>query len=280
LSSSGSHPMRVIVTRVQPQAARWVRSLTPRFEAVAWPLIEVRGLVDQYALQAAGQHWADYVAVMFVSSHAVSFFFESNRAIGLTQAASAALKTRVWATGPGTRAALLAQGFLEQQVDSPPAEGGQFDSEALWPQVGNQITPGACVLIVRGDSRSDDDMQVDAPRAADSQGVGRDWLAQRLAQAGAKVDFAVAYQRSAPVWDAAQCAQATLAATDGSVWLLTSAQALTHLQALMPGQNWHLARVVATHERIAQVARGLGFGTVMVSRPTLFDVSASIESLA
>jgi uroporphyrinogen-III synthase len=273
--SVGGKPINVIVTRVQPQAARWVQSLCPRFAAVAWPLIEVRGLADQSALLAAGQRWTDYVAVMFVSSHAVSFFFESNSVVALTGPASEALKTRAWATGPGTRDALLAQGFSAKSVDSPPADGGQFDSEALWQLVGKQITVGARVLIVRGDSRSDDDTQ-----SADSQGVGRDWLARRLTQAGAQVDFVVAYQRSAPVWDAAQCLLARRAAVDGSVWLLTSAQAVTHLQTLLPGQSWHLARAVATHERIARAARSLGFGMVTVSRPALADVMASLESLA
>jgi len=37
---------------------------------------------------------------------------------------------------------------------------------------------------------------------------------------------------------------------------------------------------VATHTRIVQAARVLGFGTVALARPALPDVSASIESLA
>jgi len=269
--------MRVIVTRVQPQAARWVKLITPGFDAVAWPLIEVTALADTAAVVAAGQRWADYAAVMFVSSHAVSFFFASNTALAQVKQASLAITTRAWATGPGTRAALLSQGLPAHLVDSPPADAGQFDSEALWQQVQRQISPGARVLIVRGDSSNADE---DAPDRIEGQGVGRDWLAQQLHQAGAQVDFVVAYQRSAPVWDAAQRAQAVRAATDGSVWLFSSAESVQHLHALLPGQAWFQARAVATHARIAQAARGLGFSVVKESRPALPDVLASIESLA
>jgi hypothetical protein len=52
-------------------------------------------------------------------------------------------------------------------------------------------------LIVRGDTPGSDES---AP-----QGVGRDWLTQRLAAAGAQsLIYVVAYQRGAPHWDAQQ----------------------------------------------------------------------------
>jgi len=276
--------MRVIVTRVQPQAARWVKLLSPSCDALALPLLETSALADTSALQAVGQHWRDYTAVMFVSSHAVDFFYASNRALALMYKGDNATETRVWCTGPGTRAALLAQGLPAHQVDAPPADGGQFDSEALWQQVQAQITPGARVLIVRGDTR-DDSSDSDKPDGAAEQpqatpGAGRDWLAQTLRQAGAEVDFVVAYQRGAPVWGPAERALATQAASDGSVWLFSSAEAVTHLPSLLPAQSWAQARAVATHARIAQAARDLGFVAVRESRPTLADILASIESLA
>jgi len=94
------------------------------------------------------------------------------------------------------------------------------------------------------------------------------------------VDFVVAYQRAAPVWGPAERALATQAASDGSLWLFSSAEAVGHLSSLLPGQSWAQARALATHARIAQAARDLGFATVRESRPTLVDVLASIESLA
>lgn len=276
--------MRVIVTRVQPQATHWVKLLSPRCDAVALPLLETCALVDTSVLRVVGQHWADYAAVMFVSSHAVDYFFTSNQAVALMYKGQVASKTRAWCTGPATRAALLAQGLPAHQVDAPPAEDGQFDSEALWQQVQGQITPGARVLVVRGDLR-DDGPETDKPESGTDQpaatpGVGRDWLAQTLRQVGAEVDFVVAYQRSAPVWGLAEQALARQAASDGSVWLFSSAEAVAHLPHLLPQQSWAQARAVATHARIAQAARDLGFATVRESRPTLADIFASIESLA
>lgn len=276
--------MRVIVTRVQPQAACWVKLLSPRVEALALPLLEISALADTSVLQVVGQHWTDYTAVMFVSSHAVNYFFASNQAVALMHKGRAASETRAWCTGPGTHAALLAQGVPAHLVDAPPAEEGQFDSEALWQRVSGQITPGARVLIVRGDVRAeglDSDKvndAIDQPPA--TPGVGRDWLAQTLHQAGASVDFVVAYQRGAPVWGLAERALATQAVNDGSVWLFSSAEAVGHLPRLLPQQSWAQARAVATHPRIAQAARDLGFGVVLESRPTLVDIFASIESLS
>jgi len=97
--------MRVIVTRVQPQAARWVQQLAPRFGAVALPLIETSALADNSGVLAAWQRWPDYAAVMFVSAHAVNFFFNEKPASAQRSQAFSAMDTRAWATGPGTLAA-------------------------------------------------------------------------------------------------------------------------------------------------------------------------------
>jgi len=269
--------MRVIVTRVQPQADSWVKQLSERFDAVALPLLVVTAAQDAQPVLDAGSHWFGYTAVMFVSSHAVHFFFEQNKALALDLKAQVASLTRAWATGPGTRAALLRQGVAPALVDTPALDAGQFDSEALWHTVQHQIKPGARVLIVRGDAPAAHGVADDTDGNA---GVGRDWLAQQLRQAGATVDFVVAYQRGAPQWSATERALAQAAACDGSVWLFSSAEALQHLHGLLPGQDWTHARAVTTHERIAHAACTLGFGVVRQTRPTLADVVASLESFA
>ena len=271
--------MRVIVTRVQPQAARWVKSLSDKFDAVALPLIVVGPSSDPAPVRAAGQSWTEYGAAMFVSSHAVNYFFEQNPHLALIYQGRAATQTRAWATGPGTRLALLAQGVPEAFVDSPPPDAGQFDSEALWQVVRGQMHPRVRVLIVRGDSAGGDEKEA-GEGAVHSAGVGRDWLAQRLQHAGAEVDFVVAYQRGAPVWTPQEQALASVAAVDGSVWLFSSSEALTHLHTLLPAQDWSAARALATHARIAQAATEMGFGKIALARPALPDVIASIESLA
>ena len=266
--------MPVIVTRVQPQALRWVQCFQDRgHQAHALALIEIRALADNAPLTAAWHNLADYAAVMFVSSHAVTHFYASKPPLTLMRYAQAAIKKRNWATGPGTRAALLAQGVPTDLVDAPALDAGQYDSETLWPLVQHQIQPGAKVLIVRGDTRRLGAATPGAP------GVGRDWLAQRLQAAGAQVDFLVAYQRAAPIWTAAEQALAQASAADGTVWLFCSTEALANLQALLPDQVWASARAVVTHARIAGAAQRLGFGVVSESRPDLASVLASIESM-
>jgi uroporphyrinogen-III synthase len=268
--------VRIIVTRVQPQAQQWVEQLQKLgFDPCALPLIEVRAVADVAPLQAAWRALPNYAAVMFVSRAAVDFFFKENDALALTDKAPDAIKTRYWATGPGTARALLAQGVAAAQLDSPSEQAGQFDSEALWARVQSQINPGERVLIVRGDSEGDEPHP-----ATPHPGVGRDWLAQQLTQAGAQVTFVVAYRRGSPVWTAAELAFAKSSALDGSLWLLSSSEAVAHLQDLLPGQSWSSARALATHPRIAEAARQQGFGQVTVTRPTLVDVVASIKSFA
>ena len=67
---------------------------------------------------------------------------------------------------------------------------------------------------------------------------------------------------------------------DGSVWLLSSSEAVAHLAEALPDQHWGAAHALATHPRIAEAARAAGFGTVRECRPALEDVVASIESAA
>ena len=269
--------VRLIVTRVQPQAQQWAESFQANgHDALVLPLIEVRGLVNATAVQAAWLILTRYKAVMFVSRHAVDFFFQARPASGPAPGLPGTTATRWWSTGPGTAHALLDHGVASALLDTPPKQTGQFDSEALWQQVHTQVRSGDKVLIVRGDS-----VAPDGTLAQDNdQGVGREWLAERLRKSGAHVDFVVAYQRGAPVWTAAQRSLAQSAAADGAIWLFSSAEALGHLHALLPGQDWSAARAVATHPRIAAAARGLGFGVVAQTRPTLEDVLVSIESLA
>lgn len=269
--------MRVIVTRLLPQAVRWVQMLEQHGHAgLALPLIEVAALVDRSALLAARQQLARYAAVMFVSSPAVEGFFAAESEPSPHPTETPVLPARAWCTGPGTRAALLRHGIAADAVDAPDQSAGQLDSEALWQRVSSQVRPGVRVLIVRGDTLG---ASASVQPAAAGVGVGRDWLAQRLEQAGAQVDFVVAYRRSLPTWSGTQRAQALAAAGDGSVWLFSSTEAVRNLQLLLPVQDWSHARAIATHERIATAVQGLGFAAVLTSHPSLPAVLASLESI-
>ena len=150
----------VLVTRPAREAPPWIDALRDAgFDARALPLIEIAPVADAAPLRAA---WNDaHAARMFVSAAAVDRFFEANAGAALPAGC------RFWATGPGTARALQRNGVPPEAIDTPAADEGRFDSEALWAIVGPRLVPGMRVLIVRG---------------GDAQGrpAGRDWLAQAL----------------------------------------------------------------------------------------------------
>jgi len=282
--------MRVIVTRARPEAERWSLELSARgLEAVALPLIQLDPVDDPAELMQAWQHLRDYAGVMFVSAKAVEAFFLAQPTQSDEFKPQAGIKTRAWATGPGTAKALLRAGVAAELIDAPSAAAGQFDSEALWQVVAGQVRPGTRVLIVRGSDapvevRTDVAAVAAAQRVRGSsqakvkaQGNGRDWFANQVRQHGAQVDFVVAYQRGAPTWSPAQFEVARQAASDGSIWLFSSTQALANLDAVLPGQDWAGAFALATHPRIALAAKTAGFGVVWESRPILDDVVAILK---
>jgi uroporphyrinogen-III synthase len=267
--------VRVVVTRPERDARRWVRDLQQHgLQAEALPLIDIAALPDSQCLQQAWGEIDAYAALMFVSGNAVNCFFalkptpaHADRAqeaadIVANDALAAATAPRFMAPGPGTVAALRHAGVPDALIDAPAADASQFDSEALWALVGRQDWQSRRVLIVRGQS-------------ARSGAPGRDWLARQLLAAGAQVDFVAVYQRRAPVFTAAQLQRMETAAHDGSVWLFSSSEAVANL----PARDWSQARAVATHPRIAEAARAAGWAVVAESRPALADIVASIESM-
>lgn len=265
----------IIVTRPAPDAQRWVAQLQQRgISAEALPLIEIASVPDLTAARAAWAQLDHYAAVMFVSGNAVTHFFSARGsgaqapATDLTSLSS----VRFMAPGPGTAQVLAAQGVPAAQIDTPPADALQFDSEALWHVVGQRDWAGLRVLIVRGQSGHNGTLDA----AADVVAPGREWLARQLENAGAAVDFVVVYERRAPHFTTAQLQRIAASQSDGSVWLFSSSEALSHLP--QPA-DWSQARAIATHSRIASAAQSAGWGVVIESRPALDDIVASIELL-
>ena len=290
--------MRVIVTRPETDAQAWMDAIQKAgHEAVYLPLIEIGPAPDTQAVDLAWQQWLRWQAVMFVSAQAVRMFFAQrphqfpidtkHSSQDSTEVLGESAGPRYWATGPGTRQALLDAGVAINRIDAPHADAAQFDSEALWQVVLPLLKKQQPVLIVRGNEDTSESNAPTTTHASPSnnqplypQGVGRDWLAQQIVEAGASVEFVVAYSRRPPLWSAQQLGIAKQAASDGSVWCFSSSQAVLHLQAQLPLLKWDQARCVATHARIAQTARDLGFLKVAQTRPVLSDVLASLESLA
>ena len=265
---------RLIVTRPAPEAQAWADALrTEGWPAQALPLIEIAPPADEAdraTLRHWRAHWTQADAILFVSGAAVTHFFE-----GGVAPASAPLRTRFWAPGPGT-ARLLAQaieplGLGVAQIDAPPADAAQFDSEHLWPVVSSQIGPGRQVLIVRGTSAQ-------GTAEAGVAGTGRDWLIRQCTAAGAQVQGCVAYARRAPALSTADRDLIDSAATAHSVWLFSSSEALLPLQNLQPAPVWAPASALVTHPRIATAAGQAGFGQIYQTRPALADVVRALES--
>lgn len=260
--------MQVLVTRPLREAQKLVESLSALgFKALAMPLIAVAGPPEPQFLTQVWDRLGAFDAVMFVSGNAVEHFFAARPSANHFFTSQSPKALRAFVTGPGSQSALRRAGVAADCVDAPPAHEDQFDSEALWNIVQTQAKPGFRLLIVRG-AESDDP----------TQGAGRDWLATRVVESGGEVEFVVAYQRQLPVWTAEQCRTAAQAASDGSIWLFSSSQAIRNLSALCPGQNWSQARAIVTHSRIAQTAVSVGFGDVLESRPSVAALVASIES--
>ena len=238
--------MRLIVTRPAAQAAGWVRALQALGQdAAALPLIESAPPDDPAPVRAA---WLRVLKqpglalVMFVSANAAQHFFALAPAGARWPAG-----VRAACTGPGTAAALVAAGLPHGQVLQPPAAAANFDSEALWALLSGEHWAGRQVLVVRGEE-------------------GRDWLAETLREQGARVDFVAAYRRLAPQPDAEDVALLTRAQTEpaGHLWVFSSSEAVGHLRVLAPAADWREARALASHPRIAQAARELGFAQVLL----------------
>lgn len=262
---------RIIVTRPEREALPWAQALEAQgVQAEIFPLIDIVPLPDPSVAQDAWAKVPTCLAVMFVSANAVRFFMAAR------PLAPAAALCRAWSTGPGTQAALVAAGWPAAQIDSPDAQADQFDSEALWAVVADQVQravsaagPQAApkVLIVRG---------------ADAQGqmAGRDWLAQQLSNAGVEVLQTVAYVRQAPVRTPAMQHRARQSMSDGSWWLFSSSEAAQHLLEACPGLDLRQGRALATHPRIAQRLRQAGWGRVDLVPAGLGAQAMSIKSLA
>ena len=285
--------LRVLVTRPEPDAGHWAGQLRQGgFDAGTLPLIEIApaSSAAQEALLQAWQRLHSYAGCMFVSGHAVAHFFGQKEAVARMIRAQAAINTvatgaplllpqslRFMAPGPGTTAALIAAGVAAGQIDAPPPDALQFDSEALWQVIGKRDWQGSRVLVVRGGSGG----QGNVAQSAATASSGRDWLAHQWQAAGAEVEFLGVYERRLPTWTGAQLACARAASADGSVWLFSSSEAVANLAALcgLPALDWRSAQAVATHPRIAARLRTAGWGVVVESRPAVLDILRSLRSI-
>lgn len=274
--------MRLLITRPLAQAIGAVRELRALgVEAHALPLLGIEALpgddrpggeagppdasgaradpapaASVADLRRCRETLAQRRLVMFVSANAVEHFFAAPGGLAWPPG------TLAGSTGPGTTAALRAAGVPPGCVREPGADAERLDSEALWQQLRDLDWRGASVLIVRGEG-------------------GRDWLADTLRAAGASVDFVAAYRRAMPQLDEAQLSLLRAAEADaaGHVWHFSSSEAVHNLPRLAPAGGWRASPALATHPRIAEAARALGFAAVQVVPPGLAALRQAWQAL-
>ncbi|MCX4145583.1 fused uroporphyrinogen-III synthase HemD/membrane protein HemX [Paraburkholderia madseniana] len=257
-SSVGKAAFTVVITRPAGQSNELIAQLEAAGIAVLdFPLIDIAPVTDEAPLRAALASLERYALVVFVSPNAVDHAFARSDAIW-----PHALPIGV--VGPGSVQALARHGVAAPayNIISPPSvpddDTARFDSEGLFAAIdtalGATSLEGKRVLIVRGDG-------------------GREWLADRLREAGAEVETVAAYRRLVPEPSIGGWARVhALLAGAPHAWLLTSSEgvrnlhelALEHLTADEITQLKH-ANLVTPHPRIAQTARALGFDSITVS---------------
>lgn len=229
-----------------------------QLQVASLPLLEIGAAADPAQAQQAWRLLPQARLAIFVSPNAVEQFFAQ-----APQGASWPAQTLAATVGPGSAAALLAHGVPPEQVRQPPADAPSFDSEQLWPQLSGEDWQGRLALVLRGEG-------------------GREWLAERLREQGAEVRQLAVYQRGGPQLTADELAllDAALAQPSDYVLLFSSAEAAQHLAALRPDADWSRAQALATHARIAETLRGLGFAQARLVKPDAAAIAAAVRSLA
>jgi uroporphyrinogen-III synthase len=194
--------------------------------------------------------------VMFVSPNAVQ---QSAVALGGSFAWPAGV--RAAGTGPGTVAALQAAGVPPEMIVAPPAAALQFDSETLWQLLRTEDWHGRQVWVVRGEG-------------------GREWFAETLRTAGAKVQLVQGYSRTPACLDDVGLAllRQALARPAEVRWLFSSSESIDHLMTLTPGANWSTGKAIVSHPRIAERARACGWQQVQLVSPGLEAIVSAVQA--
>ena len=219
---------RILVTRPR-ELAQGLAALIAEAggEPVLFPALEIRDPEDQRAARAALGRLEEYGLAVFVSPSAV------RKALALLGRPWPA-RVRAAAVGAGTRRELEAHGIREVIA---PADGA--DSEALLALPQMRHVQGMQLLILRGAG-------------------GRELLAETLTARGARVSAIECYRRVRPAPGAAPAG--TLDAVCAN-----SGETLENLVALLGHERLGAAPIFVPHERVARIARELGFAAVEVA---------------
>ncbi len=247
-------PSPVVITRPRAQA----EPLAARLSALGvaahiFPLLEIQALpagsAQEAELKSRLGKLSDYALVAFVSPNAIDAAFAH-----ITAWPAGVIAAVV---GDSSRQALARHGVTDANASiASPVDPDRTDSETLLQVLDLPALRGKKALIVRAET-------------------GRELLADRLREAGVEVEQLAAYRRGAPEPDAAMRAQlqTLVEAGAGTVWVITSSEALRNLQAMVQQAGgepataaWQAMQrqtLLVPHPRIAETAQSMGFDTVL-----------------
>ncbi len=240
----------VVVTRPAAQAADMLARLAALGrDALLFPLLEIHPLSDKTPLRTALAGLSDCALAAFVSPNAIDAVFAEFA--GLSRSWPAHVPIAVM--GEGSRQALAAHGVNDGNTVIHSPHGARTDSETLLETLDLPALRGRKVMILRGES-------------------GRELLAGRLREAGALVIQVAAYRRCAPAFDDARQARLQALLTRKNDWIVTSSEALRHLEQMarqLPMSDavakMQQQRLFVPHARIAETAQAAGFLDVHLS---------------
>lgn len=299
-----------VLTRPAGQSAALAAALEREgIAAFDFPLIEIRPAEDDAPLRAALAALERFALVVFVSPNAI------DRALAVAPGLVWPATVPIAVVGPGSVAALAQHGIAAPayQVIAPrgaDASNAMVATDAFGPiGVGSALAKSGAAGDARADSTSDDNhggsnngnngngesdarFDSEALLAALSERLGlaslngrpvlivrgdggREWLGDRLREAGAHVHAVCAYRRVAPTPSADAWARVrALLRGAPHAWLLTSSEAVRNLDTLARTALTETERaallhapLLAPHPRIAETARAVGFDTIRASGP-------------
>ncbi|MFN7572223.1 MAG: uroporphyrinogen-III synthase [Betaproteobacteria bacterium] len=251
----------IVVTRPEDAGRRLTAELAAAgFDALWLPAFDLGPAPDPQVVARALAQLAGYDLAVFVSPAAVraaaaALFcaWPPSTAIAVVGAATArAVREHI----PGADAASLL---------SASGEDSESGSEGLWAVLQAQSALPRRVLILR------------------AQG-GREWLLDRLREAGAKIEPLAVYERRvhAPSvgdidWLRAQAARGVIAT------VVTSSEAVAALMDAVRDAPAALAALragpaLASHPRIAERLRVSGFGDVRLCAPNAAAIQAAVDA--
>ncbi|MDE2365302.1 MAG: uroporphyrinogen-III synthase [Betaproteobacteria bacterium] len=227
----------VLVTRPAHQAG----GLVDRIRAaggipILFPVLEILEVTDSHPLLELIGRLDEFDLAIFISPNAV------DKAMSLIRARrSLPPCLRFAGVGEGTVKMLGKFG-----VDAVIAPTARFDSEALLDMAELKHVEGKRVVIFRGNG-------------------GRELLGKTLLERGAMLEYAECYRRVKPAADTAPLRKALANGDIGAV-TITSSEGLRNLLDMVgePAQAWlKQIPLFVSHERIAEIARKLGFAHVI-----------------